>query len=186
MLAIKHLNKAGGEDGRTPLQRLEGSAAYGAVPRNVLAVATNVEDRTFFGPLKGSLRAKAGRTVLEYDFETVPHPASADPEDAISHIVWKEECDVSLKKLMEEPASTVKAVRPAPELEKALAFLRAEVGDGQPHPIRRVRERAAEKGIKEPTLDRARLLLKIRSETGCYVWLGAQPENRLLSGASSW
>ena len=168
VLAIKHLNKASGEDGRTPLQRLEGSAAYGAVPRNVLAVALNKDGRTFFGPLKGSLRAKAGRTVLEYDFETVPHPISADPEDAISRILWKEECDVSLRKLMEEPAVVVKAVRPAPELEKALAFWRQVLGDGQQHPIRPVRDLAKEKGITEPTLDRARGLLGVRSERGYY------------------
>jgi putative DNA primase/helicase len=173
VVAIKHLNKGG--DGKTPLQRLEGSGAYGAMPRNVLAVAPNNDGRTFFGPLKGSLIAKARQTAIEYDFETVPHPISSDPEDAISRIVWKEECAVSLKTLMNDPGAVVKTIRPAPELEKALAFLRQVLGDGAPHPIGLVREQAREKGIKEPTLDRARVMLKVESAHGSYTLASVSP-----------
>jgi putative DNA primase/helicase len=172
VLAIKHLNKAGGEHLKTPLQRLEGSAAYGALPRNVLVVTPNHEGRTFFGPLKGSLIAKARQTAIEYDFETVPHPVDPDPESAISRLAWKEECDVKLKNLMNNPSEQIKPIRPAPELEKALAFLRAELEDGQPHPIGLVKDRAKEKGITGTTLDRARERLKIKSERGCYVLPG--------------
>lgn len=173
VLAIKHLNKAGdAAAGKTPLQRLEGSGAYGAVPRNVLVVAPNHEGRTFFGPLKGSLVAKDRQTVIEYGFETVPHPTDPDPQSAVSHIAWKEECDVSMKTLMENPSAQLKP-RPAHEQEKAVAFLMQALGDGLPHPIGLIRAQAKDQAIKETTLDRARVRLKVKSELGCYVLAGS-------------
>jgi hypothetical protein len=168
VVAVKHLNKVGGEIKKTPLERLEGSGAYGAIPRNVLAVAASADWRLFFGVLKGSLVPKAQQTAMEYNTESVPHPSDPDPESVVSHIAWKGEYAVSLKDLMDSPGAEIKPIRPAPELEKALAFWQQVLGDGQPHPTGPVRAQAREKGIAEPTLDRARKSLKVQSEHGCY------------------
>jgi putative DNA primase/helicase len=174
IVAIKHLNKVGeAVAGKTPLQRLEGSAAYGAIPRNVLVVAGSADHRLFFGVLKGSLVPPAQQTAVEYTTESVPHPIDPDPESAVSHIVWKEECAVSMNTLMGNPSTEMKPVRPAPEQEKAETFLKAELGDGQPHAIGLVRDRARLAGIKMTTLDRARLALEVKSDKGCYSLVGA-------------
>jgi putative DNA primase/helicase len=170
IVAIKHLNKVGeAVAGKTPLQRLEGSAAYGAIPRNVLVVATGAGPRLFFGVLKGSLVPLAQQTAMEYDTESVPHPTDPDPESAVSHLVWKEECAVSMNTLMNNPATEMKPLRPSPEFEKALVYLTQALGDGLPHPIGPIRQGAKELGLAGSTLDRARIKLKVRSELGCYL-----------------
>ena len=160
VLGITHFSK--GTSGRDPTERITGSLAFGALARVVLVAAKNQreedgEPSRIFARAKSNIGSDTGG--FGYDVE---HGALAGHEAIeTSWIVWGKERDESTRELLAE-AEVVSDRGDRGALEEAMEYLREELASGPLAPLE-IKQRAAEAGISEITLRRAKDKLGIKA-----------------------
>lgn len=110
--------------------------------------------------------------VVKSNF-TIPPPPLEFRRPLDGPIAWQGDADVDIEHCL-QPASVPQT---APELANAIAFLRATLADG-PAPCQPLYDLAADQGIAERTLRRARATIGIatnRDDEGHYTWTLPQP-----------
>lgn len=170
VIGIVHPNKS--QAGGSALQRLSGSAAFGAVARSVLIVGQAKDDES--GRVLAMSKANSGgpkpRSLSWRVVGRVVPLADGTEGDSHPVIEWIGECDMTADELM--------APAPTPEergkLDDAEAFLREQLADSavaQPELI----ERAKKESIAPGTLKRAKKRLGVRSIKVGDGWVWALP-----------
>lgn len=155
VLVVGHLNKASA--GKL-LDRLNGSIAFGAAPRSVLAFARDPDDpEGEQGNRRVIVHAKSnhGRyaPTLAAHIEAVE---IAEVGSTVSRLVIDGESDVSPEDLQPDASGGQSGARADAE-----DFIATYLGDGQPHDYSEVKAAAAANDISASALDRASRRLKI-------------------------
>ena len=161
VLGITHLSK--GSEGRSPLDRVTGSLAFGAVPRVVLLTAKNEKGKD--GPALTLVRAKSniGPDGGGFGYDIFQEPLADNPDVEASRVAWNGAIEGSARSILAEVEASVEpGDRSA--LEEAMAFLRELLADGPLAP-RDIWDSAKEAGQKERTVRRAQEALGIHPRT---------------------
>ena len=161
LLILCHLNKS---SGGTPLYRIGGSIGVAAAARTALLVGTDPEDedRRILAVLKSNLAAFEQSLA----FQLVD-----DPEYGAVRVKWEGFSDLTSADLLKP----LRNDRNHGALDIAEAFLKGELTDG-PVPANEIKSDAANLGISESTLQRAKRSLGVESErtgfgkSGVWVW----------------
>ena len=158
VLALRHLTKAQG--GRA-LYRGMGSVDFAAAARSILLLVKDPEDanRSILAPAKASLSALAPSIAFRWDGTRFSWegPVEQDADDLLASVA-----DTEYRGQRSE----------------AKSFLAAMLEDG-PLPAGRIKEQAAEAGIAERTLERAKRDLGVRArqevQQGTRQWVWCAP-----------
>jgi AAA domain len=168
ILCISHPNKSDGGEIKA-LNRLNGSAAFGAAPRSVMAVAHDPErkeeGRRLLLPVKlnvAALPAGLGYRIV-----------AASPTTCESSVCWDQE-PVTVDA---DEALTRRPVD-SDEMGEAKQFLQLALADGEWHAARDLIDEAAERVVSEKTLQRARKKLGVeyRKEGFAGGWRWRLPQ----------
>jgi putative DNA primase/helicase len=166
ILSISHLNKSKNESARS---RVTGSTAMVDAPRAAFMVGEHRDEEGIyvFAPLKNNI-ARAPRS-LTYSIENVTLDQKDKSGNPIktTRLVWGESTEMTANDL------TGGAARAPGRLYEAKDFLRHILANGA-RPAKEVQEAAAEEGISQQTLRRARKDLRVKTRPNGY------------QGASMW
>jgi putative DNA primase/helicase len=159
VLGITHFSK--GTGGRSPIERLNGSVAFGALARVVMVAARRQQESVDGSATRVFLRAKSNIGLddggFEYELregELIDHPGVS-----ASSTHWGAQVDGSARELLND-AETTSSVEEGGSLASAQNFLSRLLADG-PIPAKTVEADAAEAGYSRSTLRRAKAKLKI-------------------------
>lgn len=152
ILGITHFSK--GSVGRSPLERLVGSLAFGALARVVMVAATreNAEDgqtsRVF-------MRAKSniGPDDGGYGYDLEQTPIIERPEISASRIVWGQAIDGKARDVLNQAEAVKDSESTA--IAEARAFLREALSDGK-RSAAELKAEAQEAGVAWRTVERAK------------------------------
>ena len=152
VLGIGHLTK--GTVGKDPLERINGSGAFGALPRLVMGAAKNEaegdgEPERIMVRIKSNIGPSGGG--FGYHIDTAPLIERPDVE--ATRIVWESPLEGTARELLDQ-AECLDEANKTSKLAKAMAFLKDAMAKGE----RRQREimvEAEAAGISEKTLRRA-------------------------------
>lgn len=156
VLGLTHVTK--GSKKKDPIERVNGSIAFGAVARIVLMVAPDESDRAGDGvPRSVVVRAKSniGPTEggLAYHVEPVDITMATGIVES-SKIVWDEVLHGSPKEILSEASDSASVQTKDSRLQEATDFLGEMLATG-PVPAEVVREEAARAGFAWATIRRA-------------------------------
>ena len=171
VLGIGHLTK--GTVGKDPLERINGSGAFGALPRLVMGAAKNEaegdgEPERIMVRIKSNIGPSGGGFGYHIDTATlVESPATAE---AIANQVWELPLEGTARELLAE-AERLDEDAKASKVAEAMVFLKVTLKKCE----RLQREIVAEAkaaGISERTLDRAAkgTVGKRKAALGWYWW----------------
>jgi putative DNA primase/helicase len=171
VLGIAHLTK--GTAGKDPLERINGSGAFGAVARLVMGAAINMAEgddeperimvrvKTNIGPKGGGFgyHIEAGNLYERPDFEA-------------TRIVWELPLEGTARELLNKAENTNGDDDRNSKLDDARLFLKEALAKGE-RPAREIEAEAKAAGIAARTLDRARkgTIGSRRAALGWYWWL---------------
>jgi putative DNA primase/helicase len=168
VLGITHFSK--NTNGRSPLERITGSLAFGALARLVWVTAKSEgsTDRRLLLKAKSNIGTDDGG----YEYELIHGELTESPGISAASVSWGEPVCGSARTLLasvELPDSTEQTTA----LSQAKQFLEQTLSDGDVL-SEIVQEQADQAGISAATLRRAKKMLAIRSEksgmTGRWVW----------------
>ncbi|MDX9690647.1 MAG: AAA family ATPase [Alphaproteobacteria bacterium] len=155
VLGITHFSK--GTGGKSPLERVTGSLAFGAVPR-VVMVAAKVDDEQGGGRIfcraKSNIGPDDGGFRYDLAMKDLPEGVQA------SCVVWGETVEGSARELLAETGATDGE---GGSLAAAKEFLEIELADG-PVPVKRVKMAAEEAVLAWRTVQRAKDALGIKPQ----------------------
>ncbi|SAK51059.1 TOPRIM domain-containing protein [Caballeronia glebae] len=156
VLCLTHVSK--GSSRRSPLERVMGGLAYGAVPRMVL-IAARVSGRTEDGLQRGVLvRAKTNIASTDGGFEYLIQPVEVQVDGKViqtSRIGWSSELlEGSADEILKSAAGDAEEM-PGGELGRAAEFLLNVLANGSML-CSEVESLAVAAGISSTTLKRAR------------------------------
>ncbi|MDD4890015.1 MAG: AAA family ATPase [Phycisphaerae bacterium] len=169
VLCVHHLGKKAQSN---PLYRLQGSVAFAAAARQVLAVAADPDDRQrrLMLPVKSNLSAD---NIGGLAYRVAVAEGAAAPR-----VAWESEP-------VEERVAEVMAPRReyrVSRLDEAEVFLHEALADGEEHAAEAINAEAAKRGINKMTLWRAgkTVGVRIRREPGrgVYLWQARAEEPR--------
>jgi hypothetical protein len=156
VIGVAHLTK--GSAGRDPLERLNGSIAFGALARIVLGaarvVAEDGSERRVFCRLKSNIGPDRGG----YVYDLVPTTIADGIEPRV--LAWGEALDGAARDLL--ATSETQDLAERTEVAEAQAFLRSLLNDG-PMSSKAVYAEARAAGHSERTLRRAQKTLRIEA-----------------------
>lgn len=165
IVVVAHLRKTGAE---TAALRVGGSVDLVAAARVVIVVAPDPEDQA---PTPSDRRRVAA--VAKSNIAAFPDPVAYTLREG--RFLWDTApvaAGTTAETLLETPTA---GTEERGALEEAADFLREALKDG-PRPAKEVRREAAEAGIKDRTLDRAKARLEVKAERqgfgnkGVWVW----------------
>jgi putative DNA primase/helicase len=175
ILASLHVNKSSDAAGS---HRVLGSVAWRNISRSVLIAGQvpDTEDEYGLGVNKANLGRRAA--MLGYQIETaraLQKVGSVRHRAGTARLVWSPDpLDLDVDDLLPQKKRARGRGRPADERAIAKAFLEGELADG---PVRQehLMKRAAEEGISERTLRRAKDELGVRARNrpatyGGWIW----------------
>jgi putative DNA primase/helicase len=153
IIGIGHLTK--GTAGKDPLERINGSGAFGALPRVVMGAAKNTatgddEPERIMVRVKSNIGPSGGGFGYHIDMA----PLLEQPDIEATRIVWEFPLEGSALELLNaaEGDQEGKVLK----LEQAKRFLQATLATGR-RPQKEILAAALAEGIKEGTLKRASL-----------------------------
>ena len=176
LLGITHFTK--GSEGRSPIDRVTGSVAFGALARVVMVAAKQQDGDDGKSAPRVLMRAKSNIGPDEggfaYSLELVP--MFERPDIVASVVSWGESVDGNAREILAE-AEEVPDKEAAGTLQEATDFLLDLLIEG-PKTAKEVRAAARDAGHSPRTIDRAKSKLGIASVkdrlTGGWKW--SRPE----------
>jgi hypothetical protein len=171
ILGITHFSK--GSVGRSPLERLVGSLAFGALARVVMVAATR-ENQDDAPTSRIFMRAKSNIGPDDggygYDLEQTPIPEK--PEISASRVAWGKAIDGKARDVLNQAEAVKDSESSA--IAEARAFLREALGEGQ-KTASEVEAEAKEYGIQFRTVRRAKDGMVVvrkgtKEEGGKWFW----------------
>jgi len=178
LLGITHFTK--GSEGRSPIDRVTGSVAFGALARVVMVAAREQDGGDGKPGPRILMRAKSniGPDDGGFNYELQLVPMFERPDIVASVVSWGESVDGNARELLAE-AEKVPDKEAAGALQEATDFLLDLLIDG-PKSAKVVRAAARDAGHSPRTIDRAKSKLGIASVkdrlTGGWNW--SRPEER--------
>jgi putative DNA primase/helicase len=171
LLGITHFSK--GTSGREPVERINGSIAFGALARVVMVAVTEQpgEDgnpgRRIFARAKSNIGPDEGG--FAYSLELMPMPGHPEIEASIT--VFGERIEGTAREMLAAAEAEPDDRREASSLDEAKAFLIDLVAAGSV-PSKAVKAEITGAGIAWRTVRRAqdKLRIKPRKESGEWVW----------------
>jgi putative DNA primase/helicase len=150
VIGIGHLTK--GTAGKDPLERLNGSGAFGALPRLVMGAAKNEaigdgEPERVMVRIKSNIGPSGGGFGYHIDMATLHE----NPAIEATRIVWESPLEGSALELLNEAEGETSKVS---KLDEAKRFLRAALAKGE-RPQDEIKAAAAAQNISWGTLKRA-------------------------------
>ena len=142
VIGIGHLTK--GTAGKDPLERINGSGAFGALPRLVMGAAKNEADRIMVR-IKSNIGPSGGG--FGYHIDTAP--LHEQPDIEATRIVWEYPLEGSALELLNSAEGETVS-----KLDEAKRFLRIALAKGE-RPQKEIEAEALAQGISERTLKRA-------------------------------
>jgi putative DNA primase/helicase len=149
VLGLTHFTK--GTTGRDPIERVNGSLAFGAVPRLVLVTAKPIDtDRK-----RRLVRAASniGSDGGGFEYSAFQEPL-AGYDFAAQRVVWGDQLDGTARDLLNDVEMPESGETPAPQRSAAARFLLTLLANG-PVPVAKVREEADAAGHSWSTMRRA-------------------------------
>lgn len=171
VLGITHLSK--GTVGRNPIERLNGSLAYGALARIVLIAASYTDENTN-NTKRAFIRVKSNIGSDEGGFEYFIEQESIDAVPGLfaSYATWGNPIVGPARSILADMESV--DMEQTSQLSDAKSFLYEFLEEGE-KPSSEIKGKAREVGIKLRTLQRARTLLKIQDRRdgfgGQTIWM---------------
>ena len=183
VLGIHHFTK--NSVGKSPLDRVTGSLAYGAAARIVLVAAMQKDSPVrIFCRAKSNIGADDGG--FEYTLKQSPLPDA--PDIVASSVQWGKPLEGDAQELLD--AAEVVSQSGGSALTEAVDFIKDALKDGAMS-IKEVRQAATDCGISEKTLRRARESLGVRTistgfgSTKNFFWTpDAAPTSELKKNSS--
>ena len=154
VLGISHFTKGSSSHGKYPVDRVMGSAAYGAAARIVLIASKDENGGHVFCRAKSNIGADDGG----YEYNLIQRPLTDHQEIIASYVQWGDAISGNATDILAEAEGTDSGDG---KLNEAKEFLVSILANGQAVTASEVKERAAEIGISERTLRRARKALQI-------------------------
>lgn len=171
ILGITHFSK--GSVGRSPLERLVGSLAFGALARVVMVAATR-ENQEDGQTARVFMRAKSniGPDNGGYGYDLEQTPIIERPEISASRVVWGQAIDGKARDVLNQAEAVKDSEGSA--ISEARAFLREALSEGQ-KTASEVEAEAKEYGIQFRTVRRAKDGMVIvrkgtKEEGGKWFW----------------
>jgi len=180
LLGVTHFTK--GTEGRSPIDRVTGSLAFGALAR-VVMVAAKKQDEDDKPGVRIFMRAKSNIGPDEGGFEYELQQAAlySNPDIVASHVVFGEAIEGKARDVLAE-AETIKDKDKdddkAASLREATDFLIDLLLDG-PLPTKEVRAAARDAGQAWRTVERAKSKLKISTGNRSARWPWMLPQGEL-------
>jgi putative DNA primase/helicase len=180
LLGVTHFTK--GTEGRSPIDRVTGSLAFGALAR-VVMVAAKKQDEDDKPGVRIFMRAKSNIGPDEGGFEYELQQAAlySNPNIIASHVVFGEAIEGKARDVLAE-AETIKDKDKdedkAASLREATDFLIDLLLDG-PLPTKEVRAAARDAGQAWRTIERAKSKLKISTGNRSAGWPWMLPQGEL-------
>jgi putative DNA primase/helicase len=169
-VGIGHLTK--GTAGKDPLERVNGSVAFGALPRLVMGAAKNEADAGEGKPDRIMVRVKSniGPSGGGFGYHIDMAPLLEQPDIEATRIVWEHALEGTARELLNDAEGLDEDAKTS-KIAEAMVFLKTALADGE----RLGREVAAEAkkvGISERTLERAMkgTVGKRKAALGWYWW----------------
>jgi putative DNA primase/helicase len=168
VLGIGHLTK--GTVGKDPLERLNGSGAFGALPRLVMGAAKNEaigdgEPERIMVRIKSNIGPSGGGFGYHIDTATLHE----NPAIEATRIVWELPLEGTARELLNAAEGEMGKVS---KLDEAKSFLRAALSKS-PRPMTEIKKEAAAQNIKWGTLERASKdgeVIKQKDGFGGWIW----------------
>ncbi len=159
VLGITHFSK--GTGGRSPIERLNGSVAFGALARVVMVAAKRQQENADGEATRVFLRAKSniGPDDGGFEYELQEGELIHHPGVSASATHWGAQIEGSARELLND-AEMTGSVDEGASLASAKRFLAQLLADG-PISSKAVEAEAAEAGYSRSTLRRAKAKLKI-------------------------
>jgi hypothetical protein len=158
IMAVHHYTK--GSQGRSPLERVSMSLAFGAVARMVLGTAVS-ED----GSKRRLVRVKSNIGPQGDGFDYRLEQTRIGEGIEAQHIVWGDPVAGSAQRLIAELEGGTTRALPSPAILEAVQFLQTFLAAG-PRSQNEIEEAARGKGIVPATLRRAKLDLGVKALHG--------------------
>jgi putative DNA primase/helicase len=168
VLGITHLNK--GTIGKSALERVNGSIAFGALPRVVIITGKNISDGK---TTQYICRAKSNIGLNTGGFEYEIQQAEVTGKIISSHIVWGESFNESADELLVEDGNQ----QSNGALENAKQFL-IQLLSGGAVAQKQIKEEAEGAGYAWRTIQRAQQALDIKSLKRGAAWYWEMPNNQ--------
>ncbi|WP_424033927.1 AAA family ATPase [Methylocella sp.] len=176
LLGITHFTK--GSEGRSPIDRVTGSVAFGALPRVVMIAARQQDGEDGKPGPRVLMRAKSniGPDDGGFNYELQLVPMRDNPDIIASVVSWGDPVAGSAREILAE-AEAAPDKDGVSELQTAIEFLTDLLADGA-KPTKEIKREASDFGLTWRTVRRAQSELEIKpakeSMTGGWTW--ALPE----------
>jgi putative DNA primase/helicase len=169
-IGIGHLTK--GTAGKDPLERLNGSGAFGALPRVVMGAAKNEADDGEDKPERIMVRIKSniGPSGGGFGYHIDMAHLLEQPDIEATRIVWELPLEGTARELLNE-AEGLDEDDKTSKIAEAMVFLKTALANG-PRLQREIMAEAKAAGIAEKTLRRAakNSTGKRKAPDGWYWW----------------
>lgn len=174
LLGITHLSK--GTSGRDPVERLNGSLAFGALARVVMIAAKHENKNGKETSVRIFLRAKSniGPDDGGFEYELKQSELRGHAEILTSSVVWLNPIWGSAREILTK-AETLTIESKESALAEAKSYLAALLANG-PLPSELIKEKAGDAGYSKATIRRAKEALEIEAvKEGKKQWLWQLP-----------
>lgn len=163
LLGITHFSK--GTGGRDPVERLNGSLAFGALARIVMVAAKQAQDDAQ-GPGRLFARAKSniGPDGGGFGYELIQEELSGHPGVTCSILAWGDAMEGTARELLADTDNAPQDPEEQSSLMEAKEFLRELLADGQRVQTRAIKADANGAGIAWRTIERAKKSLGVRAK----------------------
>lgn len=171
VIGIGHLTK--GTAGKDPLERINGSGAFGALPRLVMGVAKNEADAGEDKPERIMVRVKSniGPSGGGFGYHIDTAPLLEQPDIEATRIVWELPLEGSARELLNDAEGLDDEDDKTSKVAEAMVFLKTTLEKGE-RLQREIMAEAKSAGIAEKTLRRAAKATtgKRQAALGWYWW----------------
>lgn len=174
VLGVTHFTK--GTAGRDPVERINGSLAFGALARVVLVTAKQDDDEGRPAQ-RVMLRAKSniGPDGGGFAYELHQGPLEDWPGVVASRVEWGEAIEGSARTILADTEADAGGERSA--LEEAKDWLSGELVAGA-RPAKNIQAEARAAGISSRTLERAKSVLGVKAIKTAGGWAWELPQDR--------
>jgi putative DNA primase/helicase len=171
LLGVTHFSK--GTSGREPIERINGSIAFGALARVVMVAAKEPvsEDGTVGRRILARAKSNIGPDEGGFAYSLELRPMPGRPEIEASIAAWGERIDGTAREMLAVAEAEPGVLADSSATDEAKAFLIDILSNG-PMPSKQVKADASGAGLAWRTVRRAKddLRIKARKENGEWRW----------------
>jgi hypothetical protein len=171
VLGITHLTK--GTQGHSPIDRVTGSLAFGALARIVMIAAKNERNDSEMPPRVLALeKSNLGISGGGFGFDIIAEPLSGHKGN-VTKVIWHPKIEGSARDILAGMERGIeKEGRPSTKISTAKTFLECFLMDGKEKRHAEIKEEALKQGISEKNLWRASEKLNVRRWRGTdgFIW----------------